>query len=160
VSEIKPGQPLTETELLTGGSNLYDHTGVFDWAEVDPKRRITTQTKEDVLVKVHEASKNEFTYGFGFEVINRGRQYSEWNGCAAQPASRRSALQLHHQPGDVLRPRGTVQYTRNNLRGKGESISATGFAGRLDQRAAFYYIDPNFRWTHWRATTSFFRRAQ
>jgi len=46
VSEIKPGQPLTETELLTAGSNLYDHTGVFDWAEVDPKRRITPKLRK------------------------------------------------------------------------------------------------------------------
>ena len=42
-------------QLLTAESNLYNHTGVFDWAEVDPRRQITTQTKEDVLVKVHEA---------------------------------------------------------------------------------------------------------
>jgi outer membrane protein insertion porin family len=52
-------------------------------------------------------------------------------------------------------PRGTVQYTRNNLRGKGESLSFTGFAGRLDQRGAVYYIDPNFHWSSWKATTSF-----
>jgi outer membrane protein assembly factor BamA len=52
-------------------------------------------------------------------------------------------------------PRGSVQYTRNNFRGKGESLSVTGFAGRLDQRFGFFYIDPNFRWTDWRATTSF-----
>jgi outer membrane protein assembly factor BamA len=51
-------------------------------------------------------------------------------------------------------PRGTVQYTRNNFRGKGESVSFTAFAGRLDQRAAAYYIDPNFRWSHWKSTTS------
>ena len=72
IATIKPDQPLTETNLLTAGSKLYDHTGVFDWAEVDPKSQITTQTREDVLVKVHEAKRNEFTYGFGFEVINRG----------------------------------------------------------------------------------------
>ncbi len=52
-------------------------------------------------------------------------------------------------------PRGTIQYTRNNLRGKGESISVTGFGGRLDQRFAFYYINPTFRWSHWRTTTTF-----
>ena len=62
---------MTETALLTAGSKLYDHTGVFDWAEVDPRRQITTQTTEDVLVKVHEAKRNEMTYGFGFEVINQ-----------------------------------------------------------------------------------------
>jgi outer membrane protein assembly factor BamA len=52
-------------------------------------------------------------------------------------------------------PRGTFEYTRNNLLGKGESLSVTGFAGRLDQRGAVYYIDPNFRWSRWKATTSF-----
>src|SRR5208282_688346 len=52
-------------------------------------------------------------------------------------------------------PRGTVQYTRNNFRGKGESLSFTGFAGRLDQSAKAYYIDPNFRWSRWKTTTSF-----
>ena len=72
IALIKPDQPLTETSLLTAGSNLYNHTGVFDWSEVDPKDQITTQTNEDVLVKVHEAKRNDFTYGFGFEVINRG----------------------------------------------------------------------------------------
>jgi outer membrane protein assembly factor BamA len=51
-------------------------------------------------------------------------------------------------------PRGTAQYTRNNVRGKGESFSLTAFAGRLDQRAAAYYIDPEFRWSQWKATTS------
>jgi outer membrane protein insertion porin family len=39
--------------------------------------------------------------------------------------------------------------------GKGDSISFTGFAGRLDQRAAAYYIVPNFRWSNWKATSSF-----
>ena len=51
-------------------------------------------------------------------------------------------------------PRGTFQFTRNNVRGKGETISFTGFAGRLDQRGAAYYIDPNFHWSKWKATTS------
>ena len=65
VASIVPNQPLTATQLLTAESQLYNHTGVFDWAEVDPRRQITTQTKEDVLVKVHEAKKNTMTYGFG-----------------------------------------------------------------------------------------------
>ncbi|HEY1984932.1 MAG TPA: POTRA domain-containing protein [Terracidiphilus sp.] len=155
VSDIKPGTPLTETELLTAGSKLYDHTGVFDWAEVDPKRQVTTQTQEDVLIKVHEARKNDFTYGFGFEVINRGGSIP--SGTVALPNLPPVGLPSNFSTSQVTfyGPRGTVQYTRNNFRGKGESISVTGFGGRLDQRGAFYYIDPNFRWSHWRATTSF-----
>ncbi|HEY1271311.1 MAG TPA: POTRA domain-containing protein, partial [Terriglobales bacterium] len=63
--------PLREDELLTAENRLYT-LSVFDWAEIDPRRQITTQNQEDVVVKVHESRENEIRYGFGFEVINRG----------------------------------------------------------------------------------------
>jgi outer membrane protein assembly factor BamA len=154
ILDLKPEQPLTETSLLSAGAKLYDNTGVFDWAEVDTKRPITTQTAEDVLVKVHEAHRNTLTYGFGFEVINRGGSIP--SGTVALPNLPPVGL-----PGDFKTsqttfygPRGTFQYTRNNFRGKGESLSFTAFAGRLDQRFAAYYINPTFRWSPWTATTS------
>ncbi len=155
IASIKPDQPLTETQLLTAGSNLYDHTGVFDWAQVDPKRDIATQTSEDVVVKVHEAKRNEFTYSFGFEVINRGGSIP--SGTVALPGLPPIGLPSNYQSSQVTfyGPRGSVQYTRNNLRGNGESLSFTGFAGRLDQRVGVYYIDPNLHWSHWKSTTSF-----
>lgn len=155
VSSIHPERPLTEADLLTAGTKLYDHTGVFDWAEVDPKRQITTQTIEDVLVKVHEAKRNDFTYGFGFEIINRGGSIP--SGTVALPGLPPVGLPANYSASQVTfyGPRGTVQYTRNNIRGKGESLSFTGFAGRLDQRIAAYYIDPTLRWSRWKATTSF-----
>ena len=155
VASIKPAQPLTETALLTAESQLYNHTGVFDWAEVDPKRQITTQTKEDVLVKVHEARKNQITYGFGFELINRGGSVP--SGTVVVPGLPPVGLPSNFKTDQkaFYGPRGTFQYTRNNVRGKGESISFTAFAGRLDQRGAVYYIDPNFMWSQWKATASF-----
>jgi outer membrane protein assembly factor BamA len=155
LASIKPEQPLTETQLLTSESQLYEHTGVFDWAEVDPKRKITTQTKEDVLVKVHEAKKNQITYGFGFEVVNRGGSVP--SGTVALPNLPPVGLPSTFTTNQTtfFGPRGTFQYTRNNLRGKGESLSFTGFAGRLDQRVAAFYIDPRFRWSKWKSTASF-----
>jgi outer membrane protein assembly factor BamA len=155
VNGIRKGQPLTESELLAAGSNLYDHTGVFDWAEVDPKEPVTTQTSDDVLVKVHEAKRNDFTYGFGFEVIQRGGNIP--TGTVVLPHLPPIGLPSNFTTSEATfyGPRGTFQYTRNNLRGKGESLSFTGFAGRLDQRGAIYYIDPSFRWSSWKATTSF-----
>lgn len=155
VAGITPGQPLTESQLLNAGSELYDQPGVFDWAEVDPKRDITEHTTEDVLVKVHEAKKNELTYGFGFEVINRGGSIP--SGTVALPNLPPIGLPESFSTSQTTfyGPRGTIQYTRNNVRDKGDSISFTGFAGRLDQRVAAYYIDPRFRWTQWKATTSF-----
>jgi len=155
VASIKPAQPLTETALLTAESQLYNHTGVFDWAEVDPKRKITTQAKEDVLVKVHEAKKNQITYGFGFELINRGGSIP--SGTVVVPGLPPVGLPSNFTTDQktFYGPRGTFQYTRNNVRGKGESVSFTAFAGRLDQRGAVYYIDPNFMWSRWKATASF-----
>jgi outer membrane protein insertion porin family len=156
VASIVPHHPLTETQLLTSESNLYNHTGVFDWAEVDPRRQITTQTKEDVLVKVHEAKRNIITYGFGFEVINRGGSIP--SGTVALPSLPPVGLPSNFTVSQTTYygPRGTFQYTRNNVRGKGESLSATAFAGRLDQRVAGYFIDPSFRWSKWGSTTSIF----
>jgi outer membrane protein assembly factor BamA len=155
VTGIKKGTPLTESELLIAGSNLYDHTGVFDWAEVDPKEPVTTQTTDDVLVKVHESNRNEFTYSFGFEVIDRGGSIP--SNTVPLPNLPPVGLPTNFTTSETTfyGPRGTVQYTRNNLRGKGESLSFTGFAGRLDQRGAIDYIDPNFNWSSWKATTSF-----
>ena len=155
VAAIEPDRPLTATNLLTAGSNLYNHTGIFDWAEVDPKRQITTQTSEDVLVKVHEAKRNEFTYGLGFEVINRGGSIP--SGTAAVPNLPPIGLPSDFKTSQTTfyGPRGSMQYTRNNIRGKGESLSLTAFAGRLDQRGAVYYINPSFRWSSWKTTTSF-----
>jgi outer membrane protein insertion porin family len=154
VSGIKPGEPLTESQLLLAGSKLYDHTGVFDWAEVDPKREITTQSTEDAVVRVHEAKRNQLTYGFGFEVINRGGSIP--SGTVALPNLPPIGLPPSFTTSQVTfyGPRGTIQYTRNNVGGKDASLSFTGFAGRLDQRGAAYYIVPDFRWSPWKATTS------
>ena len=155
ITLLKPDQPMTETNLLTAGANLYDHTGVFDWAEVDPKRQITTQTSEDVLVKVHEAKRNDFTYGVGFELINRGGSIP--SGTAAVPNLPPVGLPSNFKTSQATfyGPRGSFQYTRNNFRGKGESVTFTAFGGRLDQRVGLYYINPNFRWTPWKSTFSF-----
>ncbi len=154
VATLVPSQPLTETALLSSESRLYSHTGVFDWAEVDPRRQITTQTSEDVLIKVHEAKRNSMTYGFGFEVINRGGSIP--SGTVALPSLPPVGLPSNFTTSETTYygPRGSFQYTRNNVRGKGESLSATAFAGRLDQRVAGYYINPNFLWSSWGATTS------
>jgi outer membrane protein assembly factor BamA len=155
IASIQPEQPLTETKLLTSESNLYNNTGVFDWAEVDPKRQVTTQTNEDVLVKVHEAKRNQITYGFGFELINRGGNIP--SGTIAIPSLPPIGLPSNFTTSEktYYGPRGTFQYTRNNVRGKGESLSLTAFAGRLDQRGGAYYIDPNFLWSKWTSTLAF-----
>jgi outer membrane protein insertion porin family len=147
-SDIAEGRPLTESNMLKSESQLYT-LGVFDWAEVDPRRRITTQTQEDVLIKVHESKRNSLTYGFGFEVINRGGSVP--GGTVAVPGLPPVGLPSSFRTSEktFYGPRGTFEFTRKNLRGKAESLTFSGLAGRLDQRGAMTYTDPSFHWTHW-----------
>ncbi len=146
--EIQPEEPLRETDLLTAESELYT-TSVFDWAEVDPRRTITTQTQEDVVIKVHESKRNDMTYGFGFEVINRGGSVP--SGTVALPGLPPVGLPSSFKTSQktFYGPRATIEYTRKNLFGKAESLTFSGLAGRLDQRASALFSDPNFRWSSW-----------
>jgi outer membrane protein assembly factor BamA len=46
-------------------------------------------------------------------------------------------------------PRVTLQYTRLNLRGMGETITLAALGARLIQRGSFSYLDPSFFETSW-----------
>jgi outer membrane protein assembly factor BamA len=148
VAPIPAGAPLREDQLLTGENQLYN-LGVFDWAEIDPRRRITTQSQEDVLVKVHEAKKNDLTYGFGFDVINRGGSIP--SGTVALPGLPVVGLNKNFKTSQQTfwGPRALIEYTRKDLFGRAETLSFTALGARLDQRGQITYTDPFFRWTNW-----------
>ena len=75
-TSLFPDQPLSQSDLLESESRLYN-LGIFDWASVGPRRPITHQTKEEAVVKVHEARRNNLTYGVGMEVSRARRQCSQ-----------------------------------------------------------------------------------
>jgi len=145
---LQPGRPLAERDLLTSESRLYTRSA-FDWAEVDARRRITDQDREDVIVKVHESRRNAMTYGLGFESINRE---------GSIPAG---TVALHGLPPVGLPntfktsehtyagPRASIQYTRTNFRGKAETITLGALAGPLVRRASAAYTNPTLHWTKW-----------
>ncbi len=99
-AKIPVGKPLSETELLESESKLYT-LGVFDWASVDPRTPLTNDSAQ-VLIKVHEAKRNDLTYGVGFEVTNRGWQRSRWHRGIAEFAAGGPALRLQDQPVHIL----------------------------------------------------------
>ncbi len=150
-AQLNAGKPMTEEGMLSSESRLYE-PGIFDWAEVDPRRQITTQTAEDVVVKVHEGKPNSITYGGGFEVINRGGSVP--SGTVAVPGVPPVGVSKNFKTSEKTfwGPRGHVEYTRKNVRGKAETITLSGLAGRLDQRGGFTFQDPNFRATNWAST--------
>jgi outer membrane protein insertion porin family len=147
-AQLKSEDAMREDELFASESRLYN-LGVFDWAQIDPRRQVTTQTQEDVLVKVHEAKRNEITYGFGFEVINRGGSVP--SGTVALPGLPPVGLPESFKTSQKTfwGPRGTFEYTRRNMRGLAETFSLSALGARLVQRGAASYAQPHFFGSSW-----------
>jgi outer membrane protein insertion porin family len=148
-ANIAPETPLSRGALLTGESRLHD-LGVFDWASVEPRRSITDQNSEGVLVKVHEAGNNEIAYGFGLEVARRGGNLP--SGAIALPGLppvTSGAPNFTAAEKTFVSPRGSIGFTRYNIRGLAETASVSALISRLDQRALTTYSQPHFRGSSW-----------
>ncbi len=152
-ANIKTGQPLSETALLRGESQLYT-LGVFDWASVDTRLPVTDDPQADVLLKLHESKKNSIAYGFGFQVINRGGSIP--SGTVALPGLPPVGLPSSFKTSQETfwGPEGSIEYTRRNFRGRAETLIASAFAGRLDQRGAASWANPTFWNSGWSSTVT------
>jgi outer membrane protein insertion porin family len=153
-ANIKVGQPLSETALLQSESQLYTLGDVFDWTSVDSRRPITDQSQADVLVKVHEAKRNSITYGFGFEAAKRGGNVP--GGTVAVPGLPPVGLPSNFKTSEQTfwGPRGSIEYTRRDFRGRAETLTAGLFAARLDQRVNAGWLNPRFWNSTWTSTLS------
>jgi outer membrane protein assembly factor BamA len=155
-AELPAETPMRREQLLEAESRLYD-LGIFDWSSVGPRKPITDQTDEAALVKVHEAKRNELTYGFGFEVSHRGGNVP--GGTVALPGGGGTiglgGNQIAPSQSTFASPRGLVQFSRRNMRGLGEMASASILLSRLDQRAQTSYAQPHFIGSQWQSLTSF-----
>jgi len=150
---IKTGQPLSATALLVGERQL--HTlNIFDWVSVDTRRPVAHSHQTEVLAKVHEDKRNSITYSVGFQVVNRGGSVP--GGSVAVPGLPVVELPANFQTSEetIWGPTGSVQYTRNNLRGRAESISAGGYASRLDLQGTVTWNVPSFHGSSWSANLS------
>ena len=147
--------------MLEAESRLYD-LSIFDWSSVGPRKPITDQTDEMALVKVHEAKRNEITYGFGFEVSHRGGNIP--TGTVALPGGGGSIGLGGHQiapsQSTFASPRGSVEFNRRNMRGLGETASASILLSRLDQRALTTYSQPHFIGSQWHSLYQLFAGTQ
>jgi outer membrane protein insertion porin family len=151
---IGPEEPLSQGKLLAGESELYN-LGIFDWSSVGPRRPITTQTDEEAVVKVHEAKRNAITYGFGLEISRRGGNIP--SGTLAVPGLPTIGLgkaKIIPSEKTFVSPRGSVEFTRRNLRGLGETGAISVLLARLDQRLIATYTDPHFRRSKWKSLFS------
>jgi len=155
-AEVAPESPMRRGDLLEAESRLFD-LGVFDWASVGPRKPITDQSDEMALVKVHEAKRNEMTYGFGFEISHRGGNIP--TGTVAVPGGGGTiglnGYQIAPSQSTFASPRGLLEFTRRNMRGLGETASASILASRLTQRFLTTYGQPHFFGTEWTSLGSF-----
>src|ERR1700733_10797067 len=153
-AKIPPPTPMRRDQLLEAESRLYD-LGIFDWSSAGPRKPITDQTEEMALVKVHEAKRNEITYGFGFEVSHRGGNVP--TGTVAVPGGPVVGLgnnQIAPSQATFASPLGSIEFTRRNMRGMAETIKASLVLSQLDQRAVATYGQPHFFSLQWSSLTS------
>jgi outer membrane protein insertion porin family len=162
--QVRAGEPVSERQMFQSENQLYD-LGVFDWALVSPRSRLTDQSPDEssadepVLVKLHESKRNTITYGFGFDLINRGGSIP--SGTVAIPGLPPIGLPSSFRTNQKTfwGPRGSVEYTRKNIRGLGESLTVGVLGARLDQRASLSYNQPSFWGSSWgTSTTALFER--
>jgi outer membrane protein insertion porin family len=154
-AQIEPETVMSRSSLLAAETRLYD-LNVFDWSAVGPKKPITDQSEEEVLVRVHEAKRNEITYGFGFEVSHRGGNTP--GGTVAVPGLPTVGLgsnKVAPSQSTFASPRGLVEFSRRNMRGLAETFSTSLLLSRLDQRALTTYTQPHFIGSQWGSATSF-----
>ncbi len=146
---LGPNTPFSQGKLLEAESGLYN-LGLFNWASVGPRRPVTDQSAEEAVIKVHESRRNDITYGFGIEISKRGGNIP--TGTVAVPGLPTVGLggaQIQPSEETFVSPRGSVQYTRHNIRGLGETGAISLLAARLDQRVLATYSDPQFRGSSW-----------
>jgi outer membrane protein insertion porin family len=154
-AKLSSESPMKRGEMLEAESRLYD-LNIFDWASVGPRRPITDQTEEASVVKVHEAKRNEITYGFGFEVSHRGGNVP--SGTIAVPGGPPVQLggnKVAPSQSTFASPRGSIEFNRRNMRGLGETFSTAVLLARLDQRVLTTYAQPHFVGSQWSSLTSF-----
>jgi outer membrane protein assembly factor BamA len=154
-AQIPRESPMSRGQLLAAESRLYD-LNIFDWSSVGPRKPIVDQTDEEALVKVHEAKRNEITYGVGFEVSHRGASVP--SGSVAVPGGGPVSLggnQIASSQSTYASPRGSVEFIRRNMRGLGEAASISLLLSRLDQREVSTYAQPHFLNSQWTSLTSF-----
>src|SRR5262249_27565392 len=150
IASIRPGAPVRESELFASESRLFAR-GVFDWSQVNLRRRIASQDQEDFIVKVHEAKRNVIVYGIGFQMTNSGADLpSSGVTVPGLPMFQLRSTFVTNESTLAART-ASFQYTRSNVRGRAETAAFGASYGPLERTAQFDFINPQFRWTNWRA---------
>ncbi len=147
-ANVEAGKPLGEGQLLQSESDIYN-LGVFDWATVTPTGPIENQDEQQVLILVHESKRNSMDVGGGIEIVPRNGNVPVGSVVVPglPPVSLGNKFTVSQK--SFVGPRGTLQLSRHNIRGKAETATLGLVASRLDQRLSFTYADPYLHGSFW-----------
>lgn len=138
--QMKPGDPLSQIDLLETQKGLYD-LGIFSEVDTAVQNPEGSERAKNVIVQVQEARRYTFNYGLGLEFQT------------GQPAAGSNQA----QGATGVSPRVSFGVTRLNFRGRNHTITFSAHAGRLQQRALVSYEAP--RWLnspHWKLSFTTF----
>ena len=140
--QIKPGDPLSQIDMLNTQKRLYD-LGIFSQVDTAVQNPGSSEREKNVLVNLQEAKRYTFNYGLGVEFQT------------GQPAGSSSNTPLGNAG---VSPRVSFGVTRLNFGGRNQTVTFKANVGRLQQRGLVSYDAPRlFNNPNWRLTfTSFY----
>jgi len=152
-SNVSPEMPLGQGKLFTAQSDLYSQN-IFDWVSVKPRKPLSDEDREQVLIKVHESKRYSMDVGGGIEVIPRSGNIPV--GSVALPGIPPIGLgtKFAVSQKSFFGPRFDFAIQKHNIRGRAELATFSTILSRLDQRGAFTYYDPRFHGTLWSSQIS------
>src|SRR5579863_8883039 len=121
---VKPDAPLRQGDVIDSQRRLYN-LGIFNRVTIEPQNPTGTDANKDVVVLVEEAKRWTIAYGGGFEV-QRLASSTNPTGSELQAA-----------------PRGILEISKLNVRGRGDSISLKLRGSTIEDRALLTYTAPN-----------------
>jgi outer membrane protein assembly factor BamA len=121
---VKPDAPLRQGDVIDSQRRLYN-LGIFNRVTIEPQNPTGTDANKDIVVLVEEAKRWTIAYGGGFEV-QRLASSTNPTGSELQAA-----------------PRGILEISKLNVRGRGDSISLKLRGSTIEDRALLTYTAPN-----------------
>lgn len=137
--QIKPGDPLSQTQMAKTQAALYD-LGVFNEVNMAVQNPDGQAKYKDVLIQLQEAKRWTFNYGFGVEA-STGQPDSQ--SCTELAQQGQTSLACS-QGRTGVSPRVTFDVSRINFRGKANTLTLKSNVGRLQQRGLIAFEAP--RW--------------
>jgi len=143
--EIRTPEPRKSGPQAEGDAGVSDENQLAESEAADASQN----QAEDVLVKVHESQRNSIEYGAGFEIVRRGGTAP--GGTVLVPGLPAIVLGRNFTTSEstFVGPRGSFSYTLRNMRGRGETFTASILGSRLDNRASLSYGVPRLWSTSW-----------